>query len=347
MLQVSRNAQGEEAISEKEQALAEARARTALAEALRGLCPLEEGSAGRCGTCLPAASEQGDGGGAFANGGPGSSLGEPCAQDDGSGAQGCGFLDPAVLVFKPQPALPPSYTMVMEGDDLAAAAAGLHTGYVRADHSSRRRGGVWGILGSGIDDKAGAGILLADKGGACAAAGTAATTAWVSSVQGQASGAGDTAAGTTAQQNPGPHPEALSSRPSTVAAGAVAGQAAAAADNEPVGHEHSAAVSLAGPDMGRGLPLFVPGRGEVDVDAVERYMVGLLRVPGAGREGMEDVPAMDAMARSLKHTQLKVGGCRGGGGGGGVDGWGWFPDTFLVAGGGCRWPFPVGPKGVK
>ena len=34
----------------------------------------------------------------------------------------------ASLVFKPQPPPPSSYTMIVEGDDLGAAAAGLHTG---------------------------------------------------------------------------------------------------------------------------------------------------------------------------------------------------------------------------
>eukprot|EP00983_Pelagomonas_calceolata_P125997 1161263-Pelagomonas_calceolata.AAC.13 len=315
-VQVSRNAQGEEAISEGEQALAEASARAAIASALFGLCPDDHGVSTDAHT-----------------GEDGRRLGTP---------------PPAALVFKPRPNPPTSYTMVVEGDDLAAAAAGMHTGYVRPA-AGAQKGSVWGLHGSGIGADDGvddeerdifegvtfgsiqfstqphqASMLMANGGSPKPGADTG--NKGSPSIGGEGGTHGDglpfqtSPTNPTDASNPSPDPTAAaapagselgdSTQPLAHPSEAVAQTGMQSTGVHIEGEPASKANPEAKPPSGPGLPLFVPGRGDLDVDAVEQHMVELLRVPGAEREGMADTPVMDDMVRSLKNTSLKVGGFR-------------------------------------
>lgn len=98
--QVTRNAQGEEAVAESEEALAQSWALAALEDALGGLGLDDEGAGGQQGVASAGALS------------PGTLAAGPGA------------------IFKPAAPASDAYSIVVEGDVLGAAAVGLTTGYV-------------------------------------------------------------------------------------------------------------------------------------------------------------------------------------------------------------------------
>lgn len=234
--QVTRNAQGEEASAEAEQAFAESLALSMLDTALGGLGLGEDGA--------------------------GESLGatDPLAQTAGSQGEGGAALDG-------QP--PGRYTLVVSGDALGAAAAGLTTGYVHPVKPSGPQHPRAPSPTSTLDGP----LLQHEHSGE-----EVARPASAGSGSGAAAGEGG---------------EGTEPADGQVQEGERETDPAAPPPPPP------------GPPAGMGLPMFLPG-GELDVDAVEQHMVALLRVPGAERVGMPEQPELDDVARSLRSTALKV-----------------------------------------
>ncbi|GFH12672.1 uncharacterized protein HaLaN_08400, partial [Haematococcus lacustris] len=254
--QVTRNAQGQEAASELEDAWAQSSAAAALEDAF---AELGWGS-GSSGGSQPQGPHQ-----------PGAATSFHPA---GPQAVWAGSLTPVAQ-------RPPPHTLVVEGDGLAAAAAGLVTGWVHPVAKAGAASGEEGVKGG--------------PGGVAAAGARGARTSSPTSVFDGPAAAGQLGGPRVVRPDPAVHVDQqdLPDQQDLVSAGVEADSDVAAG-----GGQGEAGVGV-------GLPLFVPGGG-LDVDAVEQHMMELVRVPGAGRVDMPLTPLMDDLARSLRATAIKA-----------------------------------------